>query len=103
MRFTVFRTYQGKRVLHWPELVLFLLLAGLAGAMTCFLLILTAENLGLALDFLDYSPLLISGSAVLFMALASLVSFWLRRSTPGNESQELEAPPNPLFSLTADS
>jgi hypothetical protein len=95
MNFVMFR----KWLAGWPRVVLYVLLAGIAGAMGGFLLLILADDLNLPLDFLyDYSPFFITASALAFMVLSLLVHFWLRRRKFSESIQESPSLPGSAFS-----
>jgi hypothetical protein len=76
MNFLVVRKWLGGLI----GLVLYVLLAAIAGAMATFLLIMGADDLNLPLDFVyDYHLFFVAGSALAFVGLALLLRSWLRR------------------------
>src|SRR6185295_3127310 len=93
MKLTAFATYQGKRVIRWPLVALFALLSALAGAMACFLFIVTADGLKLPIDLVYQHPtLFIICGAICIAATAMLISFWVHRRASAGKLQELEPP-----------
>ncbi|HUR47692.1 MAG TPA: hypothetical protein VMZ27_17545 [Candidatus Saccharimonadales bacterium] len=101
MKYRLFRTYNGKRIVYWPLLLLFVLLAGIAGAMAGVLLLVSADNLKMPLDFLyEHVVLFITLCGICFAVVAVLVSFWLHSRLPSADATEFGRAPNVLFKET---
>jgi len=103
MKFHVFRTYNGKRVIYWPLLMIFVVLSGLAGAMAGFFVLVSADRLQLPLDTLyNHHVLFLTVTALLFATVSLLLSYWLHGRN-FSDHEKLEAAPNGWWSFTASS